>query len=198
MSTRLYACLPWVFFLLGLQAGASAEDEADAVTWQELLPTGWSLDEFHHPIFDREDLDELDDDDPIALQAMAELLELSRGLPLNQALHGRAGRVPGFMEALTETEDGDVLEFILMPFQYGCVHRPPPPSNQMVHVIPKSPVPAEMLVRIVWASGVIEVGHTHFPHASAGYRIRDAEIRRFDPARDRQAMRGMWIGQGLR
>ena len=42
-------------------------------------------------------------------------------------------RLPGFMVPL-EDDNQDVTEFLLVPYVGACIHTPPPPPNQIVHV----------------------------------------------------------------
>lgn len=53
--------------------------------------------------------------------------------PKLQALNGKTVRVPGFMVPLEEREQA-VTEFLLVPYIGACIHVPPPPPNQIVHV----------------------------------------------------------------
>lgn len=53
---------------------------------------------------------------------------------LNEALIGQDVEIPGF--ALPLSFDGlMVTEFLLVPYAGACIHTPPPPSNQIIHVI---------------------------------------------------------------
>jgi len=49
------------------------------------------------------------------------------------ALDGARVRVPGYVVPL-EFQGRKVTEFLLVPFVGACVHVPPPPANQIVHV----------------------------------------------------------------
>lgn len=43
-------------------------------------------------------------------------------------------RIPGFVVPLKTTQDMEILEFFLVPYYGACIHVPPPPPNQIIHV----------------------------------------------------------------
>lgn len=43
-------------------------------------------------------------------------------------------RVPGFIVPLEDSAT-EATEFLLVPYQGACIHVPPPPPNQIVHVV---------------------------------------------------------------
>ena len=51
----------------------------------------------------------------------------------NAELNGKKIRLPGYLLPL-EFEDKKVTEFLLVPWIGACIHTPPPPPNQIVHV----------------------------------------------------------------
>ena len=70
------------------------------------------------------------------LARRAEISELrtkraNAGVP---ALNGKTLRVSGFCLPL-EYEGKKVKEFLLVPWVGACIHTPPPPPNQIVHVV---------------------------------------------------------------
>ena len=74
-------------------------------------------------------------------------------------LMGKPIKIPGFAVPL-EGDDGFeyVKEFLLVPTFGACIHVPPPPPNQVVHVILDKPVYFEKLMYAVWVSGIVEIG----------------------------------------
>lgn len=70
-----------------------------------------------------------------AVSQFGEQLAQSR-VALNQELLGQNIEIPGY--ALPLAFDGvKVTEFLLVPYAGACIHTPPPPSNQIIHI--KSP-----------------------------------------------------------
>ena len=74
-------------------------------------------------------------------------------------LMGKSVKIPGFAVPL-EGDDGFeyVKEFLLVPTFGACIHVPPPPPNQVIHVILDKPVYFEKLMYAVWISGIVEIG----------------------------------------
>jgi len=75
----------------------------------------------------------------------------------NPALDGKLVRIPGYLLPL-EFSGKQVTEFLLVPWVGACIHTPPPPPNQIVHV--KSDKPFEMNGNFdpVWVTGRITAG----------------------------------------
>ena len=73
------------------------------------------------------------------------------------ALDGQRIRMPGYVLPL-EFEDNKVIEFLLVPYVGACIHVPPPPENQMVHVLADKPFKLEGMYTAVWVTGEMSVG----------------------------------------
>jgi uncharacterized protein len=71
---------------------------------------------------------------------------------LNTALDGRTVRLPGYLLPL-EFSGKLVSEFLLVPWVGACIHTPPPPPNQIVHVKTDAPVEYAGLFKPVWVTG---------------------------------------------
>ncbi len=63
--------------------------------------------------------------------ADAELQKVDEAV--NDTLNGQVVRMPGYVVPL-EYAGSKVTEFLLVPFVGACIHVPPPPPNQIVHV----------------------------------------------------------------
>jgi hypothetical protein len=90
---------------------------------------------------------------------------------LVHALDGQAMRMPGFIVPL-ESDGNKITEFFLVPFFGACLHLPPPPPNQIIHV--KHPQGIDMIEpwEVVWLSGEMQVKATDIEGlASAGYSM---------------------------
>ena len=83
-----------------------------------------------------------------------ELLEKSRarGQAVNPALAGQVVRMPGYVLPL-EFSGKLVSEFLLVPWVGACIHTPPPPPNQIVHVKTDKPTEFGGLFSPVWVTG---------------------------------------------
>jgi hypothetical protein len=70
----------------------------------------------------------------------------------NPALDGRLVRMPGYLLPL-ETTGKRIREFLLVPWVGACVHTPPPPPNQIVHVTLDQPYEHDGLFKPVMVTG---------------------------------------------
>lgn len=70
----------------------------------------------------------------------------------NEALLGQTVRMPGYLLPL-EINDQKAVEFLLVPTVGACIHTPPPPANQIVHVRYPNGVKVEGLYTPIWVSG---------------------------------------------
>lgn len=79
-----------------------------------------------------------------------------RGEHVDTGMAGKMVRIPGYVLPLREGE-GKVFEFLLVPWVGACIHTPPPPPNQMIHVT----VPGGMVTRgrfsAIWLEGAVEL-----------------------------------------
>jgi len=166
--------------LLAVHIAGSAADST-TLRWKDLLPPEWDSWHYYQNFYRLfPAVDDIDDKDPRALAILAEMRRISRKVPSRDDVHGQRVRVPGFISPLRKEAGREIAEFLLVPYQGACIHRPPPPANQIVHVQPRSAVAAELEVRAVWVTGVLEVKRTETALGSAAYRIRDAQVERLD------------------
>ena len=73
---------------------------------------------------------------------------------VNQTLNGRTVRIPGYLLPL-EYQGKMVSEFLLVPWVGACIHTPPPPPNQIVHVKPEKPFETNGMFAAVWVTGTL-------------------------------------------
>jgi hypothetical protein len=72
----------------------------------------------------------------------------------NDELLGQSVRIPGYLLPL-EIKDQKAVEFLLVPTVGACIHTPPPPANQMVHVRYPDGFMVEGLYTPIWVSGAL-------------------------------------------
>ncbi len=77
---------------------------------------------------------------------------------VNETLNGKEVQIPGYLLPL-ESSAGKVTEFLLVPFIGACIHVPPPPPNQIVHVkvLQKEGYENKALYEPVWVTGEMNV-----------------------------------------
>ena len=136
------------------------------INWDALVPADW--DPFKE--FKGLNLGVLDDADPRAALMLKKMREVWDNAPINPALVGQRVRLPGFVVPLEDTKDG-MKEFLLVPYFGACIHSPPPPGNQIIHVLPKVPAKGLRSMDTVWISGVLSAERTDSYMGAAGYRI---------------------------
>jgi len=75
-----------------------------------------------------------------------------------EKLNGQQVRIPGYLLPL-ETSQGRVTEFLLVPYVGACIHVPPPPPNQIIHVKynQKKGYKSSKLFEPVWVTGDIVI-----------------------------------------
>ncbi len=83
-------------------------------------------------------------------------------------------RIPGYVVPLEETKTG-LKEFLLVPYFGACIHTPPPPSNQILHVTPSQPK-ALRSMETVWVSGTLRTLRTDSFMGASSYRLEATSI----------------------
>jgi hypothetical protein len=139
--------------------------------WDALVPADWD------PFKDFRGLDiaAMQDGDPRTEQLMKKMREAWDKAPTNPALVGQKVRIPGFVVPLEDSAEG-LKEFLLVPYFGACIHSPPPPANQIIHILPRTPAKGVRSMDAVWIHGVITVERTDSYMGMAGYRIEAQEV----------------------
>jgi hypothetical protein len=155
----------------GARPAAPASGAVRTIDWDALIPPGWD------PMKDLKGLDfsTLSDADPRAAAALSKLREVWDQAPVNAALAGQRVRLPGYIVPLEETRAG-LKEFLLVPYFGACIHTPPPPANQIVHVLPRVAAPGFRSMDTVWVTGVMTVVRTDSYMGVAGYRLEAEQV----------------------
>ncbi|AOA08058.1 DUF3299 domain-containing protein [Pseudomonas fragi] len=96
--------------------------------------------------------------------------------PVVPALDGQLIRLPGYIVPLEVSEDGRTTDFLLVPYFGACIHVPPPPSNQIVHVTSKEGVKLDELYQPYWIVGALQVKPSTSELADAGYQMDAQKI----------------------
>lgn len=152
------------------------ESAAVEIDWDALIPAEWSPD----TIMNKYDADNLSDDDPRANELMAELKALWDEAPVVDDLDGKRVKLPGFVVPV-EMDDKEIDEFLLVPYYGACIHVPPPPANQTVHVTTRNGHAWQgQLFDTVWVTGTIRVERHSSELAEAGYLLLDATVEPYE------------------
>jgi hypothetical protein len=146
------------------------------IDWLALVPKDWKPQE----VLDRKKAQSLNDGDALAQEMMKELRAVLDAAPTVNALDGAAIRLPGFVVPLEQSKDG-ITEFLLVPYHGACIHTPPPPANQIVHVRSRAPVKGFQTMSAVWVTGVLNTARKDSGMGVSGYGLELAGIEAYRP-----------------
>jgi len=83
----------------------------------------------------------------------------TQSVAINSRLNNALVRIPGYVLPL-EYKGKQVSEFLLVPWVGACIHTPPPPPNQIVHVVPAKPFESTGMFAAVWVTGRLSAAST--------------------------------------
>ena len=98
--------------------------------------------------------------------------------PVVKALDGQSVSLPGFVVPL-EGDSELITEFLLVPYFGACIHVPPPPPNQLVHVTIKGGVPIDSLYDAIVVTGIIKTQTWSGEIAQVGYQMQAVGVAPF-------------------
>jgi hypothetical protein len=165
---RHWSLLSLVLFLA---ASAWAIETYREMKWEMLVPKGWEPGAELKSL----NLSSLQDADPRAVEALRQLKEKWDSAPSDPSLAGARVRLLGYAIPL-EKKSGKVAEFLLVPYFGACIHTPPPPANQIVHVFAKTPLGDLKSMDAVWVSGTLSLHHAQTIWGKTGYRMAAVKV----------------------
>ncbi|MDX2421199.1 MAG: DUF3299 domain-containing protein [Amphritea sp.] len=154
-----------------VQAATINGKTVENMEWDSLMPADYSFD----AIFDTSQFGSLDDYDPLAEIKLKAMMEALSSAPVVPEVDGKMIRIPGFVVPLVE-EGMAVTEFFLVPYFGACIHVPPPPSNQMIHVTFEPGTNVENLYDAIWVSGELKVATVAHELGTSGYTMEAYKI----------------------
>ena len=154
--------------LLGALGRALAADPAPKeTTWEELMPKDWDpMKEFRAG-----DVGLVQEGSVKERNMMRQMRELWDSAPTNPKMDGARVRLPGYVVPLEEVK-GELKEFLLVPYFGACIHSPPPPANQIVHVTSSAPLKGWRTMDAVWVNGTLTVQRTDSAMGVSSYQIK--------------------------
>ena len=136
-------------------------------------------------------LDLMPAEDLALLESMVEIVHDGDGPVLlpDEIMTGRVvtamantkGRIPGFVVPLKTTGDMRILEFFLVPYYGACIHVPPPPPNQIIHMKYKKGFKLEALYDPVWVEGTILIDRTENDLGTSSYSMAVESVYPYEP-----------------
>jgi uncharacterized protein len=175
---RRPVCAALAALAAGLPARAAGPAEYREIQWDALVPKDWD------PLkrFRDKNLDTLDDSDPKVLEMMRELRATWDNAPTVAKMDGAAVKLPGYLVPLEQAR-GELKEFLLVPYFGACIHSPPPPANQIVHVVAVPPVKGFHSMDAVWVSGTLKTLRQESSMGVSGYRMRAVGVVAYEAGR---------------
>jgi hypothetical protein len=107
------------------------------IRWYELGPKNW--DPYKQLWELQRDMPKMSDADPRAIAMLKKVHEIWANAPTNSELDRASIRIVGYIVPLEQSKIG-IKEFLLVPYFGACIHTPPPPSNQIIHVMSRETV----------------------------------------------------------
>lgn len=159
MAKSLFKSLFLLFFIPML---AVATEQPKELEWEDLVPEGFAAPEMG--------IEHIG-------QAMAGPQTINA--PVVKELNGKLVKIPGFVVPL-EGDDEVVTEFLLVPYFGACVHVPPPPSNQLIHVKMPKGAPVEAMYDPIYVIGIIKTESWEGELAQVGYSMDGSDIAPYD------------------
>lgn len=157
--------------LAAVLTSLTAAADTRVLRWPELIPEHLATTPLRPPAIDH--------DAPASLTQLSPWGDLPMEDLLVQELDGSDVSLAGFVVPLGMDAEQRVNEFLLVPYFGACVHVPPPPPNQVVHVTASRGLDPGRL-HMPWViEGPMRVSTRRSPLADAGYTIEAREIRLF-------------------
>lgn len=153
--------------------------EPRELEWDELMPPGYVESIYNSTINDFSATDSIDFDDSSdeGMAAFEELKSQLSSAPIVPELNNQSVKIAGFIVPLDfDFEDETFTNFLLVPYFGACIHVPPPPSNQVIHIQSAKPLDQELLDYAVWVTGKLTTESVYSEEAYAGYSIKNAQL----------------------
>lgn len=95
---------------------------------------------------------------------------------VNKALDGTLIKIPGFIVPLDVGKDGLVTDFFLVPYFGACIHVPPPPPNQIVHVRISKGIALDSIYEAYWITGRMKVVNKSTRLGASAYQLAASNV----------------------
>lgn len=139
------------------------------LTWEELVPKDWDP----MALFRDRPTGLIREGSSAERELMKEMREAWDKAPTREDLKGQRVRLPGYVVPLDLVGD-KLQDFLLVPYFGACIHSPPPPANQIVHVTLKKPQGLRTM-DVVWVTGMMGIERQDTGMGVSGYAL-NAEV----------------------
>lgn len=148
-----------------------ADPQYPEINWPALAPPNWDTDE----AFKKFNFMQFEDGDPRAEAELKKMQAAFNNAPIEEKMNGKKITISGFMVPLEESA-GNVTEFLLVAFFGACIHVPPPPANQIIHVTASEPVRGLEAMAPITVKGTIKTVYTDSSMGGSGYKMEKALV----------------------
>lgn len=172
---------PWAAAAPAGDAKPAAAGAFREIKWDDLMPKDWDpLKQLRSANSGGVNLSLFNDGDPRAQQMLKDMRDIWDNAPTNAELDGAAIRLPGYVVPLEEAK-GQMKEFLLVPYFGACIHSPPPPANQIIHVVANPPVKGFHSMDTVWVNGTLSTTRQDSYMGVSGYKLQAQRVERYVP-----------------
>ena|SRR5208282_5482751 len=151
------------------------ENNYKEITWDVLIPKDWDP----AKPFRKLNLGLLKDSDPQAIEVLEMMKEEWDSAPIDPAMDGAKIKISGFVVPIEENNRA-VTEFLLVPYFGACIHVPPPPANQIIHVVSKTPIKNLRVMDSVSVVGQLKAAYfskkTDMGIGASGYQLNSVSV----------------------
>lgn len=166
---------------------SSYASEYIQVEWTDLLPEEdyqalMQMPEIDHGqdpdlVLPQEDLDESAQIDRQIEQIKRDNFNRAmQSAKVKDELKGKQVKLAGFIVPLEFSEANKLTEFFLVPYFGACMHLPPPPPNQIIHVTSKQGIHFDDIYSPYWLSGELDIKRTQHEVADSAYAMQVKEV----------------------
>lgn len=159
----LLACL-----LLSFTTASVAEEDWRELDWLELMP--------EEDLRLLNNLPEIEHEGSGAATLPDEILT-GRVVP---EMDGTRARIPGFVVPLKTVGNQRIVEFFLVPYFGACIHVPPPPPNQIIHVTYEPGFTLDALYEPIWVQGTLKTESVENDIGAASYTLVSEKIEPYE------------------
>lgn len=149
----------FLMLILGLVRPASAQNLQE-LDWLDLLPDT-----------DRQEMENMPELSHEGSGPPSNLPAVLQSAKVRQELDQRKIRIAGYIVPVEFDDNWTVTEFFLVPYFGACIHVPPPPPNQIIHVIYKKGVQLQSITEPYWIAGTLRTLATSNDIASSAYSL---------------------------
>ena len=145
------------------------------IAWDELVPKDWD------PMKEigATDPGQLKDGDPRAAALMKKMQAAFDNAPANPAMDGAQVKIPGYIVPLEQKKAGEITEFLLVPYFGACIHTPPPPANQIIHVKTSNATKGLRAMDTIWVTGRMQTQRNDSMMGASGYHVTADSVTKY-------------------